>query len=1132
MTYYPLLAARTDFSLGESLITASDLTKIADEVGTDVVGVTDTMTVSSLIEATKTLKKAKKRMLCGVRIRVIMQEGKEEEACYLKLYPVNGAGIQSIYRLLSRSFLSDRFYYVPRVTWGDIEQLIEDDCLAISSGDAESVIQREDMREALADLAKRKRFCARFYELVASDTPYYSRQNKLAMDFGATNPEWEPLTVMPTLWVGDTSTTYSIAASIIEKRPYEDYLRPAPVYAPMSLRDFSAQVAKAAQAVVARYPAAHTAPFGKGLKNTAELVKVCAYEWSKQEPSLPVIAKDPDAALKDMCMKGFRERFAGPVFGHRPTAQEMAQDYVPRLQFELDTLQRLGFAQYFLLVSDLVRWSKENGIFVGPGRGSVGGSLIAYLIGITDVDPVRFKLLFERFINPDRLDLPDADLDFMSTRRHEVIAYLERRWGKENVAGIVNYNTLGARSAIRDVGRICNLPNDVMGVTKFISDHHGISETLEQAHDVSFEVQEFAKNYRKVWDHALILEGKMRAYGTHAAGVVVAGEPLTNRAVVEERGSGNDRARSINWDKRVSEEQGLIKLDVLGLSTLDMFDQAARHIWKRHSKRLDLISIPLDDPETLKIFNEGKTAGIFQFEGGSVRRLLKEMAKSKMVDFEDLVALNALNRPGPLDAGLAESYIKRRAGQEPVTYPHPVLEPILKDTFGVMAYQEQIMQITRALSGFTPGEADGVRKAIGKKDQAKMAEYLDKFVDGAVNISGMARADAERLWSDIEGFAAYSFNRSHAVEYTLISYQAAWLKANYPVEFYCAQMGTTNDDKLAQLVKKAAEDGIRVIPPDINVSTNQFEPLNDTIIASPLNAVMNVSDKGVQAIIAERNSTEPTIIETSTGRGKSKVVTQTSFGPGRFVSLEDFEARVPARAINSRARENLIRVGAFARIIPGSRPSTCPTRQKDQIELMPALADQGVSADRAIDIDDVSAPSLIDLEERMMAELGTSAVPSYLGKNPKIMMIFDAPLSDVDPLPRSFSFTQFVGPALSEAGLSVDDAVWSYLIRRPLTKQEREPPAEELAKHIKYVQQEIAIMRPPVVVLLGGAAVKSFFPDMKRPSEHVGHKSFSSLLDATVIVGFKPTQIYHDANKKDKLVEIFTEAKRLIEDIS
>lgn len=1133
---HPLLNVRTDFSLGESIIGLDDLPAVIEKANADVVGICETMSVSSLIEASKKVDKAGKRLITGVRIRVIMKddsvdaEGNKtkkedrEEAAYLKLFPTNERGLKCIYRILSRGFEDDRFYFVARVTWDDLHDLIEDDCLALTTGDLESVVQREDMREALVQLLSAKRFSASFYELVPSDTPYFSRQNQLAINFGEPN-QMSPIVMKPAFWIEDAAETYSINAGIAERRPYADYLRPIPKYQPHDTKTLAEATVKAANAVAERYDhmQSRKGVFAEGLRNTAKLVDHIDYKWAKQPPCLPNMAVDPDAALKELCKEGWSERFNASMFGHKPTSAELASDYLPRLQFELDTLKQLGFADYFLLVADLVRWSKSQGIFVGPGRGSVGGSLVAYLIGITDVDPIRFNLLFERFINPDRLDLPDADLDFMSTRRQEVIDYLTNRWGASNVAGIVNYNTMAAKGSIRDVGRIYGLNGDDLSVTRYIGDTHGQSHSLSEAHEFSPEVQEWAEKMPGIWAHALKLEGKMRAFGTHAAGVVVAGEPLTERAVVERRGG----SKVINWDKRVSEDQGLIKLDVLGLTTLDMFDQALQLIFKRHSKKLDINQLPLDDEKALAIFDEAKTAGIFQFEGGSVRRLLKEMAKSRPLDFEDLVALNALNRPGPLDAGLTESYIKRRAGQEPVTYPHPNLEPILKQTFGVITYQEQVMQVASVLCGFKPGEADTLRKAMGKKDPVMMAQQRDKFVDGAESVSGMARNEAEELFNTIEGFAGYAFNRSHAVEYTLMSYQAAYLKAHYLVEFYCASMGIAGDDKLTSICKQAASDGIRVIPPDVNVSTNQFEPLNDVLIAAPLSVVKGVSARGAQAIIDARAN--PTVIEETKGRGKNKVTTRRVLGPGRFNSMEEFRERVPGRMVNSAAMEKLDKVGAFARIEPGQLPSTHDSRRRDQIEIMPAITEQAVQADRQIVVCEQTWERLTENHMNMEEALGASAVDIKVGARPKMMVILDAPFDDYQDVRNQWGYQNYMAEPMRDAGVSLDDVAWTYVMRRPKRKGEKHFPSAEVKQSLPFLKNEIEILKPPVILLLGPNAIKSFFPDIKGAAEHIGRKTYSADLDATVIIGFSPSQIYFDEEKKEPLKKLFEEAQKLLD---
>jgi DNA polymerase-3 subunit alpha len=1134
MNIHPLLGVRTDLSLGESIISTDQLKDALAKAGDpQVIGICDTMSITAMIDATKTLTKLGKTLLMGVRIRVIDAATdatgakiKETDERFIKLFPVSQEGVRSIYRLLTRGFTDERFYYHARVTWDDLIELVTDDSVALATGDTESVLQSDGGVAGLVRLVSAKRFAARFYELVPCTTPYFTRQNRRAIKVGAALG-FEPLVSMPAKWLEDgQSHSYSIIASIAERRPYADYLRPVSKFQPHTVAEFAQAAVAAAAAIESRYSETVKADFLKGLENTDRLVQLCAgATWSKQDPDLPKLADDPDAELVKQCKQGWVSRFSAPVLCHQPTQQELASKYLPRLQFELDTLKRLGFANYFLLVQDLVQWSKRNGIYVGPGRGSVGGSLVAYLMGITDVDPIRFDLLFERFINPDRLDLPDADLDFMSTRRQEVIDYLEKRWGADKVAGIVNYNTLGARSALKDVAKIFGHAGDSLKITAHVGDTYGVAAGLEEAREQSPELDQFAKDNPAVWRHATTLEGKMRAYGTHAAGIVVAGNPIVERAVIERRGG----ARVINWDKRTSEEQGLIKLDVLGLSTLDMFDQAIKLIFARHSVKLDINSIPLDDAKTLDIFTAAKTAGVFQFEGGSVRRLLKEMAKSHPLTFEDLVALNALNRPGPLDAGLTESYVKRRAGQEAVTYPHPSLTEILEPTFGVIAYQEQVMQVSRVLCGYTPGEADMLRKIMGKKLPEEMKKQKDKFVSGAVTLSGMPQADAEKLFNDIEGFAGYAFNRSHAVEYTLISYQAAYIKAHYLVEFYAASMGIASTT-LPTIVKQAAADGITVLPPDINNSTHQFEPLNDTIISAPLLAVKGVSEKGCFAIMEARTNPNPVITEESNGlRGKARQIIKKQWGPGPFQSIEDFGARVPAKACNSRATDNLNRVGAFARVEPGQLPSTDPSRQRDQIELMPDLTNQGVVADREIRVCDVAWEKITDIFEEMFnAFPDQKVVDPWIGKAPRLMCVLDHPFNDYQTLKEQHSYREFVQPALNKAGLMADDLVVSFCARRPKRKNEKEVPAEERAATLPYLMKEIEVLKPPVIVLLGNASIKAFFPDAKKPSEMIGHTAFSAALDATVICGFNPTRLYHNPEMIEQLTKVFQAAADLV----
>jgi len=1125
MTYYPALAVRTDFSLGESVLTVDELPAIAKDLGTSIVGVTDTMSVSSVIMASKALKKEGIKLLPGVRVRVIETAEKDAKESFIKLYPVDDEGMRSIFSILTRGFEEDRFYYVARVTWDDLIALIADDHLVISTGDTESALQRDESSDGLTRLLSQKRFVRAFYELVPASTPYWSRHNRRSIDFGDRN-DIDPLVTMPSLWQIDTAEIFSVNAAIANNRPYLDYLQPATEHHPRKLPDLAAEMKLAVDAIAHRYPMFRKAGsyFRDGLLNTEALANVCNYEWEALPPSLPVLAIDPNQALTDACKAGWKKRFTRAFFGHQPTPADLKADYLPRLQFELETLKRLGFAQYFLLVADLVVWSKDNGIAVGPGRGSVGGSLVAYLMGITDVDPIRFNLLFERFINPDRLDLPDADLDFLSERRHEVIEYLVGKYGADHVAGIVNYNTLGGASSIRDIGRIYGLTGFDMKPTTFIPAVHGVTMELEEAADSVPELAQFRANFADIWSKAIKIGGRLRSFGTHAAGVVVAGEPLVNRAVVERR-SGT---RVINWDKNTAELQGLIKLDVLGLTTLDVFATALDLIWENHQVRVDLSALPLDDQPTLELFSEARTHGVFQFEGGSVRRLLKQMAETGTLSFDDLVALNALNRPGPLDAGLCDSYIRRRNGIEQISYPDPSVVNVLENTYGVITYQEQVMQVARSLCGFTPGEADKLRKIMGKKLPEEMKKERDHFVDGAVTHGGMDPTKAGSLFDDIEGFAGYAFNKSHSVAYTLIAYQAAWLKAHYTAEFYAAAMTHAKEDKAMTVARAAANDGIELLPPDANISTDRFEIMNATSICAPLSVVKNVSTTAARAVMAAR--VNPTVIEKTSGRGNSKTTTTTTLGPGRFLNMEDFRARIPSRLLNSKALEHLDRVGAFARIEPGQLPALHESRRRDQIALMPSIADQAVKAEREIATDEAVGDVLCQVIDDMHSAIGDAAVLSEWGRDPRFMVVFDAPFSDHMRFFDTFCWKDYLRDVLQEVGLHPDHAIWTWCARRPKVKGEREVPAAEVQAAIPFLQREVALAKPPVILTMGAGAARTLVPDLKGSmNDHIGKAIYSAELDASIIIGLNPMQLYHDPGKRELLVQVFSQVRDLIE---
>jgi DNA polymerase-3 subunit alpha len=761
----------------------------------------------------------------------------------------------------------------------------------------------------------------------------------------------------------------------------------------------------------------------------------------------------------------------------------------------------MGFERYFLLVSDIVCWAKSNDILVGCGRGSAAGSLVSYLLKITDVDPIRFNLIFERFINPERIDLPDIDLDFASSRRHEVIDYIKNKYGEENVAGISNYVKLGSASGLRDIGKAFGLTPLDMTCTKLMPKEHGEMMDINIAAEIVPEIEKFKKANPDVWRHAERLIGSLRNYGKHAAGVIVAGEPISNRAVLERR-SGE---LVVNWDRNSVEKWGLIKIDVLGLSTLDVIGIALKSIESRLGEIVDPLKIPLDDELTLQAFSEGKGVGIFQFDGGGTRNLLKQLARNGRLTFDDVSAATALYRPGPMEAGLMDDYISYKQSGD-AYYDHPNMKAALEPTGGVLIYQEQTMQLARDVAGFTMSEADKLRKIIGKKQKEEMAEMRDKWVQGCIDYSGMSDREGNRLFDTIEKFAGYGFNLSHSVSYALISYTAMWLKVHYPLDFFAASMSILNEDKLPSLVADAGAHGIEIYPPDINISTDKFEIAKDhageDILVIPFNRIKGVSSLTAKAIVEARSEN------------------------GCFTSVADLENNVAKRQCNSRVMNSLDLVGAFAHITPNALPPRHPNRLKDQLELLPGLSSTNVSVNRKMPRDDNSLTcikkiyaGLSDCADCSLAG-GIHPLPVF-GKQAKFMIVSDCPTNseDKDGKMLSGDGSRFVKFAIQQAGLRQTNGYFTTLVKS--LKNGKFLTNDQINGCSKYLDEEIKILKPAIIVLMGNAAVKKFLPGEKKPAECKGKVVYSKELDANLIIGMNPATIFFDEKRQDDLDAIF-----------
>lgn len=1133
---HSILAARTDFSIGESILTTEYLIKHAVNAGAKAVAMTDTMSITGMIDFTNRAKKAELKPVIGCRLRLTdnptwrpdkeKAEKKKDmpRAYYLTVYALTEIGMKAIFRLLTLANQDDtvdtvtgettpgRYYYVPKLGFQDLYAelgAIGREHLAVVMGDAHSVLEHPDRNHIVAQLSLLTQHC--YVPLIPINTPYYGRLNELALEQIALGAA-APIVVRSAFYGQYEADAQEIMTAVAENQKITDgwfrsrHNRDMHVMGtPELVGEMKVAITHLGKRGVDVGLAA--AKFKEGLLNTGVLVASVEYEWSKADVSLPKMADDEFHAVMTECMKGWKTRFAADVFGHTPTQEELANVYKPRLAYELETLKRLNFSGYFLLVQDVVQFAKSSGIMVGPGRGSVGGSLVAYLMGITECDPIRFGLLFERFINPERIDLPDADLDFMSTRRHEVFEYLTTKYGEARTAGVNNFNAIQSASAIRDVGRVTGIPEKDYSVSKFVPKLHGANVPLPECRVQVAEIDAFATNYADFWPIMTRLEGTIRNFGQHAGGFIVGGVDLVERGVIEKRKDGN----VVCWDKRIVEDQGLVKMDILGLTTLDLITKALEYIRERTGKRIDIGRIPLDDAEVLENFAKANTTAIFQFESGGMRRLLKDLGADGRISFEDITAATALYRPGPMESGMMDSFAKRKQGFEPVEYDHPLMEDVLKETFGVIVYQEQVMKISQVIAGYSGAAADKLRKIMGKKLPEEMKKERQKFVDGCVATIGCAEEWAGHLFDKIEGFAGYGFNKSHSVEYTLVSYMAMYLKVRFGVEFYAAALTVLGEDKLPGIIRDAKQMGIDVSFPDINISTDRFEIATDVRLIMPLQRIKGLSEKATAAILAARAA-------------------------GPFKDKADFVGRVERRVCNVRVQNALDLVGAFSRIEPGQLPANDPSRIKDQIELLPGLVAAHVPVDREMHTDKETKEAIGELVATYRSNHGPGAatvdgmpVKPTFGRSADFMIIQDAPNNEDDGngMMGHGMATICVVEALAEVGLARENTYWTALIKRP--KRGKQVSPDEIATYWPYLEQEIDILKPPVIVLMGSQTVRHFMPDFKgKASDAAGKVVYHKGYDANLVIGFAPGEIYHDPDKQMNMNEVFVAVADLL----
>jgi len=627
----------------------------------------------------------------------------------------------------------------------------------------------------------------------------------------------------------------------------------------------------------------------QAIENTQEVVDKCNVEIELGVNKIPNYdtpdGKTPEVYLRELSFIGLQDRYGiGEKERKSPTPEHKA--IIERLNYEMDTILKMGFPTYFLIVWDLIDWAKKQGIFVGPGRGSAAGSIVSYCLHITDLDPLKYGLLFERFLNPDRISMPDIDIDFQDDRRDEILEYVQQKYGKENVAQIITFGTLAARAAIRDCGRVLGVPYaDVDRIAKMIPSKPGtkLDEALESEKELAHEYKNNPQT-KLVIDYAKKLEGVVRHNSIHACAVVISEKPLTEYTALQAAAKG-ETSIVTQYSMKPIEDLGLLKMDFLGLKNLTILKNTVRIVKARRGIKIDINNPPLEDKATYEMLSRGDTIGVFQLESSGMRRYLKDLKPST---FEDIIAMVALYRPGPLNSGMVEEFIDRKHGLKEVSYPHQIMENALKNTYGVIVYQEQVMQLSKDMAGFTGGQADTLRKAMGKKIAELMEQMKEEFLAGCKK-NNLPHDLAVQTFTDMEKFAEYGFNKSHAACYAYIAYQTAYLKAHFAPEFMAALMTADhgNTDRLTVEIQECADMKIDVLPPSVNESYHDFAVNKEGHIRFGMGAIKNIGDAPVEEIIKQRKKDGP------------------------YKDLADFLSRVSHEYINKKSIEALAMSGAL-----------------------------------------------------------------------------------------------------------------------------------------------------------------------------------------------------------------------------
>ncbi|OHA63861.1 MAG: DNA polymerase III subunit alpha [Candidatus Wildermuthbacteria bacterium RIFCSPHIGHO2_01_FULL_48_25] len=870
------LHVHSHYSLLDGLPKIDQLLDRAKEMGMDSIALTDHGNLYGAIEFYKKAKAKGIKAIVGAELYLAFEDmhqerpGIDDKIFHLIVLAKNEQGYKNLVKLLTKAHL-EGFYYKPRVDEALLKEYSEglvalSGCLA---GRVSQLIMQKKYKEATAQALRYQDIFGKgnfFLELQRHENIKEQKAVETAL------LEISKETGIPVVATADSHYLYP------EDAEAQDILmlintgaRPDdPERLTMKSDNFSLKSGEDMAKLFEDVPEA--------ISNTRVVSAMCNLELVLGKTRLPAFplpeGKTENEYLQELCLEGLEKK---PQFNGSAEAKE-------RLSYELEVIKNTGFASYFLIVQDFVRWAKDHHIVVGPGRGSVGGSLVAYVLGITNIDPLKYNLLFERFLNAGRAGgLPDIDLDFTDLRRDEVIRYVEEKYGRDHVAQIITFGTMAARAVMRDVGRALGYEYLYCDkVAKMIPFGFTLEDCLKKVDEFK-ELYETDERARKLIDIAKKLEGVARHASTHACGVVIASEPLDNLVPLQYP-SQTETNIVTQYEMHSIEDLGLLKMDFLGLKNLSIIEDTLKRIYAIHGTNLDIEKLPLDDPKVYKLFQDANTVGIFQVESDGMRRYLREL---KPTELEDIIAMIALYRPGPIE--LIPEYIARKHGKKRVTYIHPKLKPILENTQGICIYQEQLMKIAQELAGFTLTEADVLRKAVGKKIKSLLMEQQEKFIQGMLK-NNVEKKIANQLWEWVLPFARYGFNRSHSAAYALIAYETAYLKAHYPVEFMSALLTAEKNDteRISFLMEETRKMGIEVLAPDLNESFSNFSVVPDkSQIRFGLLAIKNVGENIVETIIDERKANGP------------------------YASIQNFITRISSKDLNKKSFESLAKAGVF-----------------------------------------------------------------------------------------------------------------------------------------------------------------------------------------------------------------------------